>query len=82
MKLIKDELMTDTSDYTMRVTWEQVDHIVRTELNNIAEMFMRDIQLEKHMGVFSSDPEEDLEMLQKHYDAAKLLLEYYGVGNE
>ena len=71
--------MTDVSKYTLRVTWDQVDSLVVDELKNLRDNMKNDMEADVHFGIFESDPELDREIIRKHYDAAVLLLSYYGV---
>jgi len=71
--------MTDVSKYTLRVTWDQVDSLVVDELRNLRDNMKKDMEADVHFGIFDSDPDRDREIIQAHYDAAVLLLSYYGV---
>lgn len=68
---------------TIELEWQQIDSIVIGELKSIANSCQESIDA-YHSGsgdylcFFANNPAEDVEILKKHVDAAKLLLEYYG----
>lgn len=62
--------------HTFEMTDDQVTHIVVSELVSA----YRDLQnyIGKSASVFSHDPVEDDELIQRHIDALSTVLTYYG----
>lgn len=83
MKPIKEKTM---SDYIMKVTWEQVDHIMVSELRKTMECMNNYLNNYDSSNVlrhiFSHNDEEDKALIKAHRDAAEILLTYYGNSNE
>jgi hypothetical protein len=55
---------------------EQITAIVLKELEQSKKWLTQD--LKDSVGVFSMDPDQDRKEIQRHLDAFKLLLKYYG----
>jgi hypothetical protein len=74
--------MSELSNYTMEVSWEQVDSIIKKELRSTLQNFEEELnKIEDdtdRVGVFSHDPIEDYGELLAHKHACELLLEYWG----
>ena len=74
--------MSELSSYTMEVSWEQVDAIVKKELRSTLQNFEEELnKIEDDTdrgGGFSHDPIEDYGQLVAHKSACELLLEYWG----
>jgi hypothetical protein len=74
--------MSQLSSYTMEVSWEQVDAIIKKELRSTLQNFEEELNKieddSDRVGVFSHDPIEDYGQLLAHKHACELLLEYWG----
>jgi len=61
---------------------EQVDKIIISELNDnidsLVNNLKQDVDDDDYIGVFSHDREEDAVQIQKHIDALKLIIKFYG----
>jgi hypothetical protein len=75
---IKDKIM----NYTIQMTYDQVDAIVIKELQTILQGFKNDRKQRKNdegMAIFDTDKKTDLKKLKEHIKAVELILSYYGV---
>lgn len=73
--------MSDTSDYSLRVTWDQVDHIVNSELRWSLDSMKADLQQRREgngMAIFHTDLEKDVEAIEEHVRALELILDWFG----
>ena len=73
--------MSDTSDYSLRVTWDQVDHIVTSELRWSYDTMKADLEHRREggdMAIFHTDLEEDVKAIEEHVYALKLILDWFG----
>jgi transcription initiation factor IIE alpha subunit len=69
-------------DYTIQMTYDQVDAITTTELTTILQGLKNDREQRKNdegMAIFDTDKKADLKKLKEHINAIELILEYYGV---
>ena len=69
-------------NYTIQMTYDQVDAIVIKELQTILQGFKNDRKQRKNdegMAIFDTDKKIDLYKLKEHIKAVELVLEYYGV---
>ena len=74
--------MSDTSDYSLRVTWDQVDHIVINELRWSLDNMKADLQQRREghgMAIFHTDLEQDVKAIEEHVRAFELVLNWFGV---
>jgi len=73
--------MGDTSDYNLRVTWEQVDNIVTSELRWSYDSMKADLERRREgggMAIFHLDLEQDVKAIEEHVHALKLVLDWFG----
>ena len=73
--------MSDTSDYNLRVTWEQVDNIVTSELRWSYDSMKADLERRREgggMAFFHLDLEQDVKAIEEHLNALKLILDWFG----
>lgn len=73
--------MSDTSDYSLRVTWDQVDHIVTSELRWSYDTMKADLERRREgggMAIFHTDLEQDVEAIEEHVRALELVLDWFG----
>ena len=73
--------MSDTSDYSLRVTWDQVDHIVTSELRWSYDSMKTDLESRREggdMAIFHTDLEQDIKAIEEHVHALKLILDWFG----
>jgi hypothetical protein len=74
--------MSELSNYTMEVSWEQVDAIIKAELRSTRDHFEEELnKIEDdtdRVGIFSHDAIEDFGQILAHKHACELLLEYWG----
>ena len=69
-------------EYTIRMTYDQVDAIVIKELQTILQGLKNDRKQRKNdegMAIFDTDKKKDLKKLKEHINAFELILSYYGV---
>jgi len=73
--------MSDTSDYNLRVTWEQVDNIITSELRWSYDSMKADLERRREgggMAIFHLDLEQDVKAIEEHVHALKLVLDWFG----
>jgi len=73
--------MSDTSDYSLRVTWDQVDHIITSELRWSYDSMKADLERRREGGgtaIFHTDLEQDVKAIEEHVHALKLILDWFG----
>ena len=73
--------MSDTSDYSLRVTWDQVDHIVTSELRWSYDTMKADLKRRREgvgIAIFHTDLEQDVKEIEEHVHALKLILDWFG----
>jgi hypothetical protein len=64
----------------LELTGEQIDEVVITEMEFFINQFEKDIKTVYKFGkgrVFHSDKKADIEELEKHIDAFKVVLSFY-----
>ena len=69
-------------EYTIQMTYDQVDAIVIKELSTILQGLKNDREQRKNdegMAIFDTDKKIDLYKMKEHINAFELILEYYGV---
>ena len=72
-------------DIKVTLDWEAVDCVTTCALASLLENLEDDFLKRKKgqgMAVFEKDKKKDLAIIKKHIDAFKLILNYYGKGNE
>jgi len=69
------------NEYTFKLSYEQVDHIVVDQLVQTLDCLKSDLR--KNRGVFVwGDPDADDVEIQKRIDALELLLEWYATPDQ
>ena len=64
------------SKYTVELDWETVDNIVVGQLRSTWETLKQDLGAGNHVFAWGDHEQDDAE-IQKHIDAAELLLKWY-----
>jgi hypothetical protein len=65
----------------VELDWDTVDGIARASMHNILENLQKDLAERKNgdgMAIFVAEQEFDVILLEKHIEAFKLVLKYYG----
>jgi hypothetical protein len=65
----------------VELDWDTVDGIARASMHNILENLQKDLAERKDgdgMAIFVAEQEFDVILLEKHIEAFKLVLKYYG----
>lgn len=73
--------MNDTSDYSLKVTWDQVDHIVTSELRWSLDSMKADLEKRREghgIAIFHTDLEQDVKAIEEHVHALELVLDWHG----
>jgi len=71
----------DASNYTLRVAWEQVEHIIKQEMRFHVDDLTRQLRLRKEgesAGIFDLDKDKDILMIEEHIRSFERVLKYYG----
>jgi|APGre2960657373_1045057.scaffolds.fasta_scaffold421734_2 hypothetical protein len=66
---------------TIELDWDTVDGIARASMHSVLENLQKDLTERKSgdgMAIFVTEQEFDVMLLEKHIDAFKLVLKYYG----
>lgn len=69
-------------NHTIQIHWEQVQQIIQDELCWDLEQLERDLENRKRgdgMAIFDHDTDKDCLEIERHINAVKLILKYYGV---
>ena len=70
---------------TVELDWDTVDQITTSSMESLVESLEDDLQKRKAgtgMAIFHKDKKKDIAEINRHIDAFKTVLEYYGEGNE
>jgi hypothetical protein len=70
---------------TVELDWDTVDQITTSSMESIVESLEDDLQKRKDgtgMAIFHKDKKKDIAEINRHIDAFKTVLEYYGEGSE
>ncbi len=70
---------------TVELDWDTIDKITTCSMKSLVESLEVDLEKRKAdtgMAIFEVEKELDIAMIEKHIDAFKLVLKYYGEGNE
>lgn len=68
-------------EVTVKLDWEDVDNIIKQQLNENFDDLARDLEKRKvgeGFAIFESDPEADIKEITRHIEALKTVLEFYG----
>jgi hypothetical protein len=66
---------------SVELDWDTVDGIARASMHSVLENLQKDLAERKNgdgMAIFVTEQEFDVMLLEKHIDAFKLVLKYYG----
>jgi hypothetical protein len=70
---------------TVELDWDTIDRITTSSMKSLIDSLEDDLERRKAdtgMAIFEVDKELDIALIEKHIDAFKLVLKYYGEGNE
>lgn len=70
---------------TVELDWDTIDKITTCSMKSLVESLEADLEKRKAdtgMAIFEVEKELDIAMIEKHIEAFKLVLKYYGEGNE
>lgn len=70
---------------TVELDWDTIDNITTCSMKSLVESLEADLEKRKAdtgMAIFEVEKELDIAMIEKHIEAFKLVLKYYGEGNE
>jgi hypothetical protein len=70
---------------TVELDWDTVDQITTSSMESLVESLEDDLEKRKAgtgMAIFHKDKKKDIAEINRHIDAFKTVLEYYGEGNE
>jgi len=70
---------------TIELDWDTIDKITTSSMKSILENLEIDLEKRKSdtgIAIFETDKEFDIILIEKHIEALKLVLKYYGEGNE
>ena len=70
---------------TIELDWDTIDHITTCSMKGLVESLEADLELRKAgtgMAIFHKDKKKDIAEIQRHIDAFKTVLKYYGEGSE
>ena len=70
---------------TVELDWDTIDRITTSSMKTLVECLEADLEKRKDdtgMAIFETDKEVDIALIEKHIDAFKLVLKYYGEGSE
>jgi len=70
-------------EYQLTVDYDQVDHIVKSELRQLLNNMKRELEIlesshQQRMVIWNHDESIERAMIKEHINSAKLLLKYYG----
>ncbi len=66
---------------TIELDWDTVDGIARASMHSVLENLQKDLVERKNgdgMAIFVTEQEFDVMLIEKHIEAFKLVLKYYG----
>jgi hypothetical protein len=66
---------------TIELDWDTIDRITTSSMKSLLENLEDDLEKRKDdtgMAIFEKDKESDIALIEKHIDAFKLVLKYYG----
>ena len=70
---------------TVELDWDTVDQITTSSMESLVKCLEDDLENRKDgtgMAIFHKDKEKDIAEINRHIDAFKTVLEYYGEGKE
>ena len=69
---------------TIEPDWDTIDHITTCSMKGLVESLEADLELRKAgtgMAIFDKNKKKDIAEIQRHIDAFRTVLKYYGEGN-
>lgn len=66
---------------TVELDWDTIDRITTSSMKSLVESLEADLEKRKDdtgMAIFEKDKEADIALIEKHIEAFKLVLKYYG----
>jgi hypothetical protein len=70
---------------TVELDWDTIDKITTCSMKSVVENLGYDLEKRKAgtgMAIFDKNKKKDIAEIQRHIDAFKTVLKYYGEGNE
>ena len=70
---------------TVELDWDTVDQITTSSMESLVESLEVDLENRKDgtgMAIFHKDKKKDIAEINRHIDAFRTVLEYYGEGKE
>ena len=69
---------------TIELDWETIDKVTTCSMKGLVESLEDDLEKRKAgtgMAIFDKNKKKDIAEIQRHIDAFKTVLKYYGEGN-
>jgi tRNA(Ile2) C34 agmatinyltransferase TiaS len=73
--------MGENMNLSVDLDWDTVDGIARASMHSVLENLQKDLVERKNgdgMAIFVTEQEFDVMLIEKHIEAFKLVLKYYG----
>lgn len=70
---------------TVELDWDTIDKITTCSMKSLVESLEDDLEKRKAgigMAIFDKNKKKDIAEIQRHIDAFKTVLKYYGEGDE
>ena len=70
---------------TVELDWDTIDRITTCSMKGVAESLEVDLEKRKAgngMAIFDKNKKKDIAEIERHIDAFRTVLKYYGEGNE
>ncbi len=70
---------------SIELDWDAIDKIATCSMKSLVENLEADLEKRKAdtgMAIFEKNKKKDIALIEKHIEAFKLVLKYYGEGNE
>ena len=70
---------------TVELDWDTIDKVATCAMKSVLENLEVDLENRKAgtgMAIFDTNKKKDIAEIQRHIDAFKTVLKYYGEGNE
>jgi len=70
---------------TVELDWDTIDMVTTCSMETLVENLEDDLEKRKAgtgMAVFHKDKKKDIAEIERHIDAFRTVLKYYGEGNE
>ena len=66
---------------TVELDWDTIDHITTSSMKSVVESLEADLEKRKDgtgMAICEKNKKKDIALIEKHIEAFKLVLKYYG----